>query len=68
MKAELRPKLVKFIKTLDSDEKDELLLILKEAKESFSGIAGTGKVKSICPPDIDANGSYGNAVHILEGD
>ena len=67
MKTELRPKLVKILRDLSKDERAEMLLLLKEGLESNPTKTVLGGSK-YCPPDIDANGSYGNAVHILEGD
>jgi hypothetical protein len=67
MRTELRPKLVKILKELKPEEREEMLLILKEGLESNPTKILIGGSK-YCPPDIDANGSYGNAVHILEGD
>ena len=67
MKKELRPKLVKFLKELKQEEREELLLMLKEGLESNPTRTVLGGSK-YCPPDPDANGSWGNAVHILEGD
>ena len=67
MNPELRPKLVKIVRELKPEERAELLLILKEGLESNPTKTVIGGSK-YCLPDPDANGSWGNAIHILEGD